>query len=279
MGHMVTKAPIVSVVIPVYQTGSILLDAVDSALAQVGVEVEVIVCNDGSDDDPTVHALKEAEQRGAHVINALHAGVSATRNAACQAARGRYILPLDADDRIEPTFAQQASEVLDARPEVGIVSSVGRYFGESDATFGTGPFDMGRMLHENIIAATAAFRRDDWEVVGGYCEDLPVLEDYALWLRLIRLGREVEILPEQLFWYRQWPGQVTRNPSNWHGPQALIFAENHELFARFAAEYVDFQYKRSELLKHYRNRYGPFDHLLHEARKFVNRQREKLRGS
>ena len=65
MGHMVTKAPIVSVVIPVYQTGSILLDAVDSALAQVGVEVEVIVCNDGSDDDPTVHALKEAEQRGA----------------------------------------------------------------------------------------------------------------------------------------------------------------------------------------------------------------------
>ena len=203
----------VSIVIPCFGDGAFLGEAVASALAQDHDDVEVVVADDGSTDEATLASLDHAEHRGARVLRLPHAGVSATRNAAIQAATGQYVLPLDADDLLSPTYAGQASAVLDAEPQVGIVGADTEIFGSHTGTRRPVLPQPVDWLVANQLPVSCAFRREDWLSCGGFAEDLAWGEDWHFWVRIVALGREVSLLPMIGLHYRRRQGQATFAPA------------------------------------------------------------------
>ncbi len=197
---------LVSVVMPCRNDGAYLPEAVASLRASKGAELELILVDDGSTDEATLKAVESVSFPRLTRLRTEGIGPAAARNRAIAAAKGDYILPLDADDMIEPDYIAKAAAVLDSRPEVGIVYCHASLFGERSGPWELPDYSLERELNDNCIFVTALFRREDWEAAGGFSEDFPAgLEDYDFWLGLIGRGREVVQLPETLFRYRIKP--------------------------------------------------------------------------
>lgn len=198
------SSPLVSVIIPCYNQGQYLDEAVKSVLAQTYAPIEIIVINDGSTDQETVRLLQTYEQPHLKLIHTENRGVAAARNTGVQQATGEYILPLDADDRLAPLFLEKTVPVLNTSPQVGIVYSQAERFGNQTGLIDLPPYHFPSILLGNMIFSTGLYRRTDWEQAGGYNENMIWgWEDYDFWLSLIELGRDVVQIPEVLFSYRQ----------------------------------------------------------------------------
>ncbi|RWX45350.1 Glycosyl transferase family 2 [Candidatus Electrothrix aarhusensis] len=195
--------PCVSVVIPCYNQGAFIDETINSVLAQTCQDFEIIVVNDGSTDPFTVNHLQQLNFPKTRVLHTENQGLSSARNNGIREAQGEYILPLDADDRIGPTYLEQAVQLLDADPELGIVYCKARFFGDRNGEWQLPEYSLEEMLLNNVIFCTSFFRRADWEEVGGF--DPAMIygwEDYDFWLSLIERGRQVQRIPEILFYYR-----------------------------------------------------------------------------
>ena len=107
--------------IPCYDLGELLVEAVASAERSAPERCELIVVNDGSRQPRTLEILGVLRDAGYRVLDQPNAGLAAARNRGIREARGRCILPLDADNRLLPGFPAAALRVLDAEPEVGVV--------------------------------------------------------------------------------------------------------------------------------------------------------------
>lgn len=197
------SAPRVSVVIPCYNHGAFLDEAVGSVLEQTFTNFEIVVVNDGSTDPDTVRLLNGYHRPKTRVIHTQNAGVSSARNTGIGSARGEYILPLDADDRIAATYLEKAVAILDACPEVGVVYCDEEMFGEREGVWQIPPYDATALLFDNLIFPSALYRKADWETVGGYSSRfLYGWEDWDFWISLSRLQKTVIKIPEVLYYYR-----------------------------------------------------------------------------
>ncbi|QWV95065.1 glycosyltransferase family 2 protein [Geomonas oryzisoli] len=195
--------PKVSVVIPCYNHGIYLDEAVDSVLAQSFTDFEIVIVNDGSTDPYTVDLLARYRRPKTRVLHTENAGVSSARNSGIAAAQGDYILPLDADDRIAPSYLEKGVAILDARPEVGIVYCDEQMFGERDDVWIMPEYDPVALLFDNQIFPSAFFRKSDWEKVGGYSSRFVYgWEDWDFWITMSTLKKEVTKIPELLYYYR-----------------------------------------------------------------------------
>lgn len=229
--------PKVSVVIPCYNLGRYLDEAVDSVLGQDFASFEIVVVDDGSDEPETCRLLDGYRRPNTTLVRTQNRGVSAARNAGIAEAQGQYILPLDADDLIAPAYLRQAVAVLDACPKVGIVYCGAELFGELSGPWEMPEFSLPHQLLDNLIFSAAMFRRRDWEVVGGYDEKMAHgWEDWDYWLRLLGFGRQVVRLPGTLFAYRIRRGSRERQLTNWLKLRLVLrLAIKHRgLFARHA---------------------------------------------
>ncbi|MCI5161842.1 MAG: glycosyltransferase family 2 protein, partial [Candidatus Electrothrix sp. AX5] len=189
--------PCVSVVIPCYNQGAFIDETINSVLAQTCQDFEIIVVNDGSTDPFTAKHLQQLNFPKTRVLHTENQGLSSARNNGIREAQGEYILPLDADDRIGPTYLEQAVRLLDADPAVGIVYCKARFFGDRNGEWQLPEYSLEEMLLNNVIFCTSFFRRADWEEVGGF--DPAMIygwEDYDFWLSLIERGRQVQRIPE-----------------------------------------------------------------------------------
>ena len=204
VGHRGTpdSHPGVAVVVPVFNPGALLSEALESIKQQTH-PCELVLVNDGSTDPATLALLDSLRAQGVHVLDQDNRGAAAARNAGIRATRSSYVLPVDADDVIEPTYVEQAVAVLESRPEVGIVYCHADRFGDAQGPWELPPFSRAAMAIDNVVFVSSVFRRDDWELVGGFDESLRLGgEDWDFWLSLIERGREVVQLPETLFHYR-----------------------------------------------------------------------------
>lgn len=257
----------VSIVIPCYNAGAHLEEAVQSALAQTWDDVEVVVVDDGSTDPATITLLEGAGWPRTRVIRQANAGPSAARNAAIRAATGEYILPLDADDRIAPTYVEKAVRVLRERPDVGVVYCRAEKFGAENGAWQLPAFSLRELAVDNVIFVTSLFRRADWERVDGFNESLRHgVEDYDFWLRLIDLGVGVVQLDEVLFHYRVQEASRTTGFSADRKAMvdtyARIFRDNVGFFARNAETLFEHRFALYDELSGYRARYGRMEALL-----------------
>jgi glycosyltransferase involved in cell wall biosynthesis len=223
----------VSVIIPCYNQGAFLSEAVESVRAQTYENVEIIIVNDGSDDDETAGICSALEGPGIKVITTSNQGLAAARNKAIEEAGGTYILPLDADDKIAPSYISEAVSVLESDSQIGIVYCRARLFGAVEGDWHLPDYSLEEMLKDNIIFCTALFRRKDWESVGGYDPGMVYgWEDYDFWLALIERGRQVHRLEGCHFFYRVAPESMVRSKEKFQKVEMFkrIFQRHQELF-------------------------------------------------
>lgn len=186
-----SDTPRVSVVIPHFNYGPFVTEAVESALAQTGPSVEVVLVDDGSTDPAARQVIQGLRRERLTVIHQENTGCAGALNTAIRHARGEFILPLGADDRLCGDFARQAVDAFDHTPEARIVACRVEFFGAKTGPMVLPPYSLEGMLRRNLITASSVFRRADWERVGGFCREVLLHEDYDFWLSLLELGGAV----------------------------------------------------------------------------------------
>ena len=200
-----TKPCKVSVVIPCFNHGEFLREAVCSATAIERDDIELIVVDDGSKDERTCKEMDTLPAHGIKVIRQENKGLGAARNAGIAISRGEYVLPLDADDRLRPGWIDRGIRILESNSQVGVVYGDAECFGTRNYRWTTGTFDPDRLLQWNYIHASALYRRSVWEQNRGYDSTMPVqgYEDWDFWLGALEHGWEFAYIPEVFFDYRQ----------------------------------------------------------------------------
>jgi glycosyltransferase involved in cell wall biosynthesis len=228
----------VSVVIPCYNQGAYLDEAVQSALQQSYADLEIIIVNDGSTDAFTIEQCNSYQDPRISTLNTDNQGLAAARNNGIAQATGTYILPLDADDRIAEKYLEDAVAVLDNEPDIGIVYCRARLFGAVDTDWGLPLYSLEEMLKNNVIFCSALFRKIDWELVGGY--DVGMVygwEDYDFWLSLIERNRGVKQLSGTYFFYRVSLDSMVRSKEKWQ--KIEMFKRIYQRHTQFIGEHIE----------------------------------------
>ena len=195
--------PLVSVIVPIYNAAPYLQETLDSILASTYRPIEVVMVDDGSKDNSLYIAKSYCEQYAeCKVIEQANRGVSAARNSAIRAAKGTYILPVDADDKIADTFIQKAVDIIEENNNVRVVGCRCWMFGAVDKEWELPQFSHALLARKNMIPATALYRKSDWQHCGGYCEQEIYREDWDFWLSMMELGGTFYKIDEVLFYYR-----------------------------------------------------------------------------
>ncbi len=190
-----TSPDLISVVIPAYNAGLYLGEALESVFAQTYPSVEVIVVDDGSDDD----TAEVARSFGARVsyVRQERAGAGAARNAALDHARGPYLAFLDADDRFTPTKLEHQMAALASGPELDMVYGHVREFFSPDLPAAQRaqhrqPGAPAAWLSPNLML----IRRESFDRVGPFATDVGVGETVDWHARAVESGLRWHVLPE-----------------------------------------------------------------------------------
>ena len=206
-----TNAPMMSVVVPCYNAGRTIAETLQCVVDQSFSDWEAIVLDDGSTDDSGMVAESFARREPRmRVMRRANSGVSATRNAGAAAAIGRYIAFLDADDRWHPAYLQRLAAHLQRRPDIGISFAVARIIDAEGRPTGStssrqpGPFTTFDFLSSNptTTCSNLIVRRDVFEALGGFREDLCHAEDQLFLIRAHLASIVIEGCAETLVDYR-----------------------------------------------------------------------------
>jgi glycosyltransferase involved in cell wall biosynthesis len=202
------------VVVPCYNHARYLPEAVASVLAQTEPRWELIVVDDGSPDDTAAVAaalIRAHPGRAIRLLRQPNRGLAASRNAGIAAATAPYVLPLDADDALEPEFLAATAAALDDRPALGFVYTQARRFGAEATLLRPEPYDLGRLRNHCTLLPASLVRRAAWAAGGGFCEH-PALrqgyEDWDFWLALGAAGWGGALLGRPLLRYRRAGGSM-----------------------------------------------------------------------
>lgn len=209
----------VSIIIPSYNSANFLTDSINSVIASNFLKFEIIVIDDGSNDNTKDIIRPFLKDGRINYIFQNNKGLSGARNSGIKLAKGEYLVFLDADDLILPDKLKVQSEYLCAHPEIDIVYSNSQWFVEDDFTdtrqvefpiHEGNVFNQliyGNFMHVNSIMV----RREKVIEVGLFDELLRELEDWDLWLRMVHNGSKIGFTPSILSKVRIRKGSMTSN--------------------------------------------------------------------
>jgi glycosyltransferase involved in cell wall biosynthesis/SAM-dependent methyltransferase len=219
--------PLVSIVIPCFNYGKYVSEAVASAKRQTFARIEILVVEGGSTDGTTPAIVAGLEQPGVRIFQreSRHRAGS-NRNFGIEHARGKYICCLDADDLLDPTYIEKAVFLLESYG-YDVVSPAVQIFGAMSKRYGVAKnVDLGSLLVRNEITTCAVFRRALWEKVGGYGDygdgsaATHIHEDWELWVRFAAAGAKFHNMhSDHLFMYRTHASESLSNREG-VGPRA-----------------------------------------------------------
>lgn len=200
--------PTISIVIPSYNQSDYLEDCLDSAYNQTTPALEIIVVDDGSTDNSleiaNQYMFKELPyiESNVKVISQVNKGLASARNTGIMAAKGDYILFLDADDVLkENAIARIIQEIMATNPD--IVAPSFEEFGKSERKVILGAFTMDDLKAANRIGYFSAVRRSALIEIGGYSPRMKWgWEDWHLWFNLFSRNKTIAFIPEILVRYR-----------------------------------------------------------------------------
>ncbi|WP_434222556.1 glycosyltransferase [Limnospira platensis CENA597] len=199
--------PLVSVIIPCYNQGQYLDEAIASVVAQTYSNWECWIINDGSQDQTNAVVKRWLEKYGDRQFNLIETpnrGVVSARNLGLSKSRGELILCVDADDKIHPEFIAEACQILSKYPQVGFVYSDIQHFGENHETVSHGDFDLRSFLQQNQAPVTSLFRSEIYRQIGGFKTLMEAgWEDWEFWISACEIGWLGYRLPKPYLFYRQ----------------------------------------------------------------------------
>ena len=203
--------PTVSVVIPCYNLGEYLDEAVQSVLDQTFQDFEILIVDDGSTDERTRSLLASYARPKTRIIRTENRGLPAAKNSGAANTTGRYLCMLDADDRLDPRYMEVSVAALEANPTLAFVSHWLRTFGDEDNDWTPERCDFPALLDMNTVNGAALVRREAVQAAGGFDEAMrDGCEDWDFWITLVERGFAGHILPEILFQYRRRRGSMSR---------------------------------------------------------------------
>lgn len=233
-----SSSPTVSFIVPFYNLSAYLPATLKSIQRQSFKDFETIVVNDGStepDAAPLLSRIEAGEFGPIRVIHRANGGLGAARNTGIEAARGRWVVPLDADDLLDPEFLKCALTAAARDPGLRMITSIVLSFDDGgklpDGLWIPIGLDRDILATRNCASScTALIERALLLELDGYDVSLPSFEDWDLYCRLALRGTPMTVIPEPLIRYRQREGSMRRE----------VGERRMEAFhARFAARYPD----------------------------------------
>jgi len=220
-----------SVVITSYGVGRRIERAVESILNQTLGDIELVVVDDGSEDEETVASLNRLAGAIRIERTSGRKGAGAARNLGLSATEQPYVLCLDGDDWVEPRYLELARDIFLSRPEVGIVSAWVRFEGGRQGEWRPEEFSLEDLLAGNRISSASTYRRAASEAAGLYAEDLGGFEDWEHWISIAAEGWKTHIIPEVLSHYDWRPnGLGTRSNARARELVEKIVSKHRGLF-------------------------------------------------
>jgi glycosyltransferase involved in cell wall biosynthesis len=224
---------LISIVIPCYNDAIYIEQSVESALNQTYSNIEIVVVDDGSNEE-TKAVLKKIEHKITKLITQENQGQSTARNVGIREAKGAYVLVLDSDDYFEASFCEKALEQFTQNKEIKIVSSHTNRIFDNNTTdiFKPGGGQIADFLLKNCAMGSAMFKKMDWKKINGYDEMMRNgFEDWEFYIRLIKDEGRAHVIPEPLFNYRLRKNSTT-NKANQIKYKLLdyIYTKHRELY-------------------------------------------------
>jgi glycosyltransferase involved in cell wall biosynthesis len=227
-----SSKPRVAVVIPCFNDGATLPDALASLEGQEACEL--LVVDDGSTDPKTLTVFDGLRAEGVPVLHQGNAGLSAARTAGLHATSAPYVLALDADDRLVPGALKELADALDAHPDAAVAWGDLQVFGTIELVQRLTPLlDPWLITYINGLTADALVRRSALVEVGGWTYSGGGYEDWDLWMALAERGYEGVYVPRPMHAYRLHGSRMLRDARENHGELYGELRDRHRaLFER-----------------------------------------------
>lgn len=198
---------LVSIIVPCYNTGVFLPEALQSVFDSGFDRYEVLVVNDGSSEFETLDILSSLKHPKVEIVHQENEGLAAARNYGVSLSKGEILLFLDSDNRVRPEYFELAIPIFESDKSVGVVYGLPHFFGETNnhiPRFNTRPYSFDALLAGNYIDACSFVRRSTFEEVGGFHihPDLMGWDDADLWIRISLTSWKFHFLNSIVFDYR-----------------------------------------------------------------------------
>jgi glycosyltransferase involved in cell wall biosynthesis/uncharacterized protein YbaR (Trm112 family) len=197
----------VSVVVPLYNYESYIIEALESVASQTLAPLDLVVVDDYSADMSLQIVVEWAKERASRfnrvmvLRNKANYGLGLCRNTGFDAALTPYVLLLDADNKIRPACCSTLLAAIKASGAAYVYPTV-QHFGASSALISSAPYDPQRFVAGNYIDAMALVSKEAWAMIGGFVHVRFGWEDYDFWCRLAEIGLAGEWRDEILADYR-----------------------------------------------------------------------------
>jgi len=211
--------PKISIIIPCFNNETTILETIESINQQEYSSIEMIIVNDGSTDRSSQvisDYINNNNSANIILIDQVNSGPSKSRNNGADKATGKYLLFLDADDILAPTYISKCVRHLEKDQTLNIVYTKADYFGAKKRAWNLPDFNLQNFLESNCIPISAVIRNEVFQKVGKFDENLNYTEDWELWIRIVKEFGGVYKIPETLFFYRKRfdKSSITDNKKN-----------------------------------------------------------------
>jgi glycosyltransferase involved in cell wall biosynthesis len=199
------KNGVLSVVIPYYNLGAYINEAINSVLNSTHQHIEIIIINDGSDDEASIKELDNFRNHPQiKIIDKQNTGLADSRNKGAELSNGEFLAFLDADDKVAPDYYEKAIKILCHYKNVFFVGAWTQYFGNSKNIWPTFNPEPPLLLTHNMINSSALiYKKEAFLKAGKNDKDFKIgLEDYESVVSMIAYGLNGVAIPEILFYYR-----------------------------------------------------------------------------
>ncbi|MBU1118700.1 FkbM family methyltransferase [Patescibacteria group bacterium] len=260
--------PLISVIIPCYNYGNYISEALNSIFAQTLQDFEVIIIDDGSTDPGTEKELKTIKHPKVQVIFQENSGVSNARNKGISKAKGKYICCLDPDDILDPTYFEKCLLVLERDAQLGLAYSWVKEIGARDILWKTTDLDIDTLLSSNHVPISAIFRK---EIADSVFFDPDIRhEDWDFWLSVVGKGWRGKVIPEVLMYSKRHGNNKSLQDEQFYKETLLALKEKHKnLLKKDFREKVKEEYIKKIALNPFTNLNRSVYQEKHKKRVFV----------
>lgn len=248
--------PLISVIVPCFNDGKYIQECLNSIHEQAYANYEIIVINDGSTEISTNEIISKINHPKIIVLQTKNQGPSNARNQAIRSSNGKYILPLDADNKVGETFISKAIDLLEKNSETKVVNCNIVFFGGKKGIQVFPNFTIEKLICENIIECASVYRRSDFDQTIGYNPNMKEgFEDWDFWLSLLENGGGVYKLDLAEIYYRVKKSSRNNSISSeqFRRLRRQIYNNHKELFSKYLLDPQEsFEYALIKQSKEYK---------------------------